>query len=122
MDYNEIVMHTGTEPSIEQHGYYEAAMKIGSHLYAAAMVLPGLRTYEEVRIDQAVQTRYDVHDQSSLIVGEIEEKLPLGLAHMPPRGHEDLSTQAYVPEQLRQPHQPTALEIQEHRVTHMPYR
>eukprot|EP00971_Amphidinium_carterae_P145749 2888487-Amphidinium_carterae.1 len=85
------------------------------------MVLPGLHTYEEVSIDQAVQTRYDVHDQSSLIIGEIEELAPLGLAHMPPRGHEELSTQAYVPKQLRQPHQATALEIQEHRVTHLPY-
>eukprot|EP00971_Amphidinium_carterae_P009425 186139-Amphidinium_carterae.1 len=70
-------------------------MKIGSHLYVAAMVLQGLHAYEEVRIDQTIQTRYDVHDQSSLIIGEIEEKLPLGLAHMPPGGHEDLSTQAY---------------------------
>eukprot|EP00971_Amphidinium_carterae_P125385 2484049-Amphidinium_carterae.1 len=47
MDYNELVMHTGAEPTIEQHGYYEAAMKIGSHLHVAAMVLPGLHTYEE---------------------------------------------------------------------------
>eukprot|EP00971_Amphidinium_carterae_P202911 4026712-Amphidinium_carterae.1 len=106
MDYNEIIMHTGTEPTIEQHGYYESAMKIGSHLYVAAMVLPGLHNYEEVRIDQAVQTRYDVHDQRSLIIDEIEE----------------LSTQAYVQKQLRQPHQPTTLEIQEHRLTNMPYR
>eukprot|EP00971_Amphidinium_carterae_P238096 4726777-Amphidinium_carterae.1 len=68
MDYNEIAMHTCTEPNIEQLGYQEPAMKIGSHLYVAAMVLPGLHTYEEVRIDQAVQTRYDVHDQSSLII------------------------------------------------------
>eukprot|EP00971_Amphidinium_carterae_P231072 4585707-Amphidinium_carterae.1 len=56
-------------------------MKIGSHLYVAAMVIPGLHSYEEVRVDRAVQTRYDVHDQTSLIIGEIEE----------------LSTQAYVP-------------------------
>eukprot|EP00971_Amphidinium_carterae_P200359 3976088-Amphidinium_carterae.1 len=44
----------------------------------------------------------------------------LGLAYVPPGG--DLSEQADVPRQLRQPHQPTALEVQEHRVTHMPYR
>eukprot|EP00971_Amphidinium_carterae_P150519 2983728-Amphidinium_carterae.1 len=64
MDYNELVMHTGAEPTIEQCGYQEPSIKIGSHLYVAAMVLPGLHTYEEVRIDQTVQTRYDVHDQS----------------------------------------------------------
>eukprot|EP00971_Amphidinium_carterae_P060321 1193629-Amphidinium_carterae.1 len=62
------------------------------------MVLPGLHTYEEVRIGQTVHTRYDVHDQSALIIGEIEEKMPLRLAHVPPGawagGHEDLSTQA----------------------------
>eukprot|EP00971_Amphidinium_carterae_P333899 6468896-Amphidinium_carterae.1 len=97
-------------------------MKIGSHLYVAAMVLPGLHTYEEVRIDQTVQTRYHVHDQSSLIIGEIEEKLSPGMVHTPPGGHEDLSIQADVPRQLRQPHQPTALEVQEHRVTHIPYK
>eukprot|EP00971_Amphidinium_carterae_P105066 2080476-Amphidinium_carterae.1 len=68
------------------------------------MVLPGLHSYEEVR------TRYDVHDQSALIIGEIEEKMTPGLAHVPPVGYEDLSTQADVPRQLRQPHQPTALE------------
>eukprot|EP00971_Amphidinium_carterae_P333463 6468236-Amphidinium_carterae.1 len=70
------------------------------------MVLPGLHTHEEVRVARSVQTRYNAHDQTSLIIGEIE----------------DLSTQAYVPQQLRQPHQPTTLEMQEHRLTHMPYR
>eukprot|EP00971_Amphidinium_carterae_P015932 314552-Amphidinium_carterae.1 len=42
MDYNELVMHTGAEPTIEQYGCQEP--------------LPGLHTYEEVRIDQTVQT------------------------------------------------------------------
>eukprot|EP00971_Amphidinium_carterae_P149956 2972697-Amphidinium_carterae.1 len=37
MDYNELVMHTGAEPTIEQCGYQEPSMKIGSHLYVAAM-------------------------------------------------------------------------------------
>eukprot|EP00971_Amphidinium_carterae_P298584 5932335-Amphidinium_carterae.1 len=37
MDYNEIVMHTGAEPTIEQYGYQELSMKIGSHLYIAAL-------------------------------------------------------------------------------------
>eukprot|EP00971_Amphidinium_carterae_P022699 447707-Amphidinium_carterae.1 len=46
-----------------------------------------------------------------------------GLAYVPPGlSGGDLSEQANVPRQLRQPHQPTALEVQEHRVTHMPYR
>eukprot|EP00971_Amphidinium_carterae_P255889 5080818-Amphidinium_carterae.1 len=43
-----------------------------------------------------------------------------GLAYVPAGG--DLSEQADVPRQLRQPHQPTSLEVQEHRITHMPYR
>eukprot|EP00971_Amphidinium_carterae_P018209 359110-Amphidinium_carterae.1 len=68
-------MHTGTEPTIEQHGYrdliQEPAVKIGSHLYVASMVLPGIHTYEEVRIDQTSA------DKSSQIIGEIEEKMPL---------------------------------------------
>eukprot|EP00971_Amphidinium_carterae_P179487 3559890-Amphidinium_carterae.1 len=62
-----------------------------------------------------------MHDQSALIIGEIDEKMNPGLAHVPPGGYEDLSEQADVPRHLRQPHQPTALEVQEHRVTHMPY-
>eukprot|EP00971_Amphidinium_carterae_P013108 258434-Amphidinium_carterae.1 len=37
MDHNEIAMHTGNEPNIEQLEYQEPAMKIGSHLYVAAM-------------------------------------------------------------------------------------
>eukprot|EP00971_Amphidinium_carterae_P009211 181562-Amphidinium_carterae.1 len=90
MDFNEIVMHTGAEPTIEQYGYQESSMKIGSHLYIAALVLPGLHSYEEVRIDQTVQTRYDVHDQSALIIGDIEEKMTPGLAHVPPGGYGDL--------------------------------
>eukprot|EP00971_Amphidinium_carterae_P218044 4328493-Amphidinium_carterae.1 len=36
MEFNEIAMHTNNDPYIEQ------LLKIGSHLYAAAMVLPGL--------------------------------------------------------------------------------
>eukprot|EP00971_Amphidinium_carterae_P260225 5162990-Amphidinium_carterae.1 len=81
MDYNEIVMHTGAEPTIEQYGYQEPSVKIGSHLHVAAMVLPGLHRYEEVRIGQTVRTRYDVHDESALIIGEIEEKMTPGLAY-----------------------------------------
>eukprot|EP00971_Amphidinium_carterae_P275084 5458032-Amphidinium_carterae.1 len=81
MDYNELVRHTGAEPTIEQYGYQEPSMKIGSHQYLAAMVLPGLHTYEEVRIDRTIPTRYDMHDQSALIIGEIEEKMTPGLAH-----------------------------------------
>eukprot|EP00971_Amphidinium_carterae_P028526 561420-Amphidinium_carterae.1 len=70
-------------------------MKIGSRLYVAAMVLPGLHTCEEFRIDQTIQTRYNVHDQSALVVGEIQEKMTPGLAQVPPGGHIDLSTDSY---------------------------
>eukprot|EP00971_Amphidinium_carterae_P144439 2862311-Amphidinium_carterae.9 len=44
--------------------------------------------------------------QSQLIMGEVE----------------DLSNQAYVPRQLRQPYQPSTIDMAEHRLTHMPYR
>eukprot|EP00971_Amphidinium_carterae_P100937 1997046-Amphidinium_carterae.2 len=40
MDFNELAMHTGNEPHIEQYGYSEPAMKIGSRRHIAAMVLP----------------------------------------------------------------------------------
>eukprot|EP00971_Amphidinium_carterae_P283162 5621530-Amphidinium_carterae.1 len=76
------------------------------HLYVAAMVLPGLRNHEEVKVDSSIRTRHAAVSQSQLISGEVE----------------DLSNQAYVPRQLRQPHQPTAMEIAEHRLTQMPYR
>eukprot|EP00971_Amphidinium_carterae_P111079 2200204-Amphidinium_carterae.5 len=46
MDFNEIVMQTGNEPYIEQSGYNEQTMRIGSHLYVAALVLPGLHNHE----------------------------------------------------------------------------
>eukprot|EP00971_Amphidinium_carterae_P169352 3355548-Amphidinium_carterae.1 len=45
-------------------------------------------------------------DSTTLIVGDIEE----------------LSQQANIPRQLRQPPQPTQQEQEEHRITHMPYR
>eukprot|EP00971_Amphidinium_carterae_P240816 4780762-Amphidinium_carterae.1 len=38
MDFNEVVMHTGNEPYIDQYGHNEQAMRIGSQLYVAAMV------------------------------------------------------------------------------------
>eukprot|EP00971_Amphidinium_carterae_P076328 1507306-Amphidinium_carterae.1 len=81
MDYNELAMHTGNEPHIEQYGYSELAMKIGSHLYVAAMVLPGLHTHEEVKVASSIRTKYSATSQPQLIIGEVE----------------DLSNQAYVP-------------------------
>eukprot|EP00971_Amphidinium_carterae_P029582 582125-Amphidinium_carterae.1 len=46
------------------------------------MVLPGLRTHEEVKVASSIRTRYSAAaSQSQLIIGEVE----------------DLSNQAYVP-------------------------
>eukprot|EP00971_Amphidinium_carterae_P352185 6492468-Amphidinium_carterae.2 len=70
------------------------------------MVLAGLHNHEEVKVARSIRTRYSAASQSQLIIGEVE----------------DLSNQAYVPSQLRQPHQPTTIKIQEHRLNHMPYR
>eukprot|EP00971_Amphidinium_carterae_P153383 3040631-Amphidinium_carterae.3 len=83
MDFNEIAMHTGIEPYIEQYGFNE-----------------------QVRAASSICTRYTATSQSQLIIGEVE----------------DLSNQAYATRQLRQPHQPTAMEVAEHRLTHMPSR
>eukprot|EP00971_Amphidinium_carterae_P000007 220-Amphidinium_carterae.1 len=55
------------------------------------MVLPGLHTPNEIQVDKAVNTRYSPTDATALIVGDIEE----------------LSQQANVPRQLRQPAQST---------------
>eukprot|EP00971_Amphidinium_carterae_P042382 832920-Amphidinium_carterae.2 len=81
-------------------------MKIGSHLYVAAMVLPGIHNHEEVQVASSIRTRYNAASQSQLIVGEVEV----------------LSNQAFVPRQLRQPHRPSTIEMQEHRLTHTAYR
>eukprot|EP00971_Amphidinium_carterae_P064393 1275356-Amphidinium_carterae.1 len=95
MDYNELAVHTGNEPHIEQYGCSERAVKIGSHLYLAAKVLPGLHNHEEAKVAGSIRTRYSATSQSQLIIGEVE----------------DLSNQAYVPRQLRQhPHLPTTIE------------
>eukprot|EP00971_Amphidinium_carterae_P012377 243549-Amphidinium_carterae.4 len=57
MDFNEIVMHTGNEPYIEQYGYSEQVIRNCSQLYVAAMALPGLHNHEEVRVDSSKRTR-----------------------------------------------------------------
>eukprot|EP00971_Amphidinium_carterae_P036685 721007-Amphidinium_carterae.2 len=72
IDFNEIVMHTGNEPYIEQYGYNEQAMRIGSHMYVAAMVLLGLHNHEEVRVASSIRTRYPAASQSQLILGEVQ--------------------------------------------------
>eukprot|EP00971_Amphidinium_carterae_P350778 6491735-Amphidinium_carterae.2 len=64
------------------------------------MVLPCLRNQS---FDSSIRT--GCTNQSQLIIGEVE----------------DLSNQACVPIHLRQPHKPTAMEIAEHQLSHMPY-
>eukprot|EP00971_Amphidinium_carterae_P349881 6491279-Amphidinium_carterae.2 len=60
-------------------------------------LLPGLRKPNEVKIDMAVNARYDPNKPTTIIspnkkcVGEVD----------------DISQQAKVPKQLRQPPQPT---------------
>eukprot|EP00971_Amphidinium_carterae_P159498 3161818-Amphidinium_carterae.1 len=94
MDCNELAMRTGNEPHIEQYGHNEPTMKTGSHLYVAAMVLPERHNHEEVQVASSICTRYSASSQSQLTIREVE----------------DLSNQAYVPRQLRHPHQPTTIE------------
>eukprot|EP00971_Amphidinium_carterae_P103248 2043633-Amphidinium_carterae.1 len=72
----------------------------------AAIVLPGLHKPADIKIDMAVNTRYDTNKPTIIIVGEVE----------------NISQQANIPKQLRQPPQPTKQEQEQHRITHMPYR
>eukprot|EP00971_Amphidinium_carterae_P350570 6491626-Amphidinium_carterae.2 len=50
--------------------------------------------------------KYDPNKPTTVNVGEVE----------------DISSQANLPKQLRQPPQPTKQEQEQHRITHMPYR
>eukprot|EP00971_Amphidinium_carterae_P243151 4828645-Amphidinium_carterae.3 len=76
------------------------------HIYTLLQFLPGLHTLNEIRLDNSVQTRYSSTSPTTLIVGDIEE----------------LSQQANIPRQLRQPAQPTKQEQEEHRIKHLPYK
>eukprot|EP00971_Amphidinium_carterae_P231083 4585980-Amphidinium_carterae.3 len=107
MDFKVKALHTCKSPYIEEGPQNEQLLKSGSHLYVAAMVIPGLHNPDEIIWDGSVGTRYT--PSSQLIIGEVD----------------DLSNQAHVPRQLRQLHQPTTLttiEMAEHSLTHMPYR
>eukprot|EP00971_Amphidinium_carterae_P182779 3627255-Amphidinium_carterae.1 len=71
MDFNEVSMHTGTRQYIEQSPHKEQLLKIGSHLYVAAMVIPGLHNPNEIIWDRSIRTRYT--PSSQLIIGEVDD-------------------------------------------------
>eukprot|EP00971_Amphidinium_carterae_P206334 4094329-Amphidinium_carterae.2 len=100
IDKNKVIVHTGDKPYIEKVGKVEQLHRLGSHLHAAAMVLPGLRKPNEIQLDKSVCTRYNPPLRSTLIVGDIE----------------DVSQQANIPKQLRQPPQPAKQEQETHRL------
>eukprot|EP00971_Amphidinium_carterae_P312913 6218539-Amphidinium_carterae.3 len=111
IDENNVTVHTtGKHPYLEKNGEFEQLHPHGAHLHSAAMVLPGLHCrlhkHNEVKIDMAVNTRYDPNKPTTIIVG----------------GVDDISQQANISKQLRQPPQPTKQEQEQHRITHMPYR
>eukprot|EP00971_Amphidinium_carterae_P083345 1649624-Amphidinium_carterae.1 len=103
---NKTPLHTGDKPYIEQFGHSEQLLHIGSRLHVASMVLPGFHTPNEIQVNNTFNTRYSPMYPTTLTVGDIEE----------------LNQQANIPRQLRQPPQPTQLEQEGHRITHMPYR
>eukprot|EP00971_Amphidinium_carterae_P292775 5812538-Amphidinium_carterae.1 len=78
----------------------------GAHLHAAAMVLPWFHKPNEIKLDETINSRFNPSKPTTLIVGEVE----------------DISQQANIPKQLRQPPQPTKQEQEQHHITHMPFR
>eukprot|EP00971_Amphidinium_carterae_P322367 6407076-Amphidinium_carterae.3 len=75
---------------------FEQLHRHGAHLSAAAIVLPGLHTPNEIKIDIAANTRYDTNKPTTIVssnersIGEVE----------------DINQQANIPKHLRQPPQP----------------
>eukprot|EP00971_Amphidinium_carterae_P298969 5939562-Amphidinium_carterae.1 len=102
IDENSVSVHTGKHPYLEKNGKFEQLHRHGAHLHAAAIVLPRLHKPADIKIDMAVNTRYDPNKPTTVIVGEVE----------------DISQQANIPKQLRQPPQPTKQEQEQHRITH----
>eukprot|EP00971_Amphidinium_carterae_P268111 5319209-Amphidinium_carterae.1 len=70
------------------------------------MVLDGFYKPHNIYLDSSFNSRYNPSLPSTALIGEVEE----------------ISQQADIPRQLRQPLQPTKKEQEEHRLTHMPYR
>eukprot|EP00971_Amphidinium_carterae_P027266 537174-Amphidinium_carterae.7 len=98
-------IHTGDKPYIEQFGHCEQLLHIGSHLHVATMAVPGFHTPNEIQLGPTINMRYSPTSSTTLIVGDIFE----------------LSQQANIPRQLRQPPQLTQQEQEAHRVAHLPY-
>eukprot|EP00971_Amphidinium_carterae_P162088 3213058-Amphidinium_carterae.1 len=106
IDDDTVAIHTGKKPRIEKNGLVEQVHSLGAHLHAAAMVLPGFHKPNEIKLDNSINSRYNPSKPTTLIIGEVG----------------DISQQAIIPKQLRQPPQPTKQEQEQHRITHMPYR
>eukprot|EP00971_Amphidinium_carterae_P286555 5689068-Amphidinium_carterae.1 len=91
IDDNNVTVHTGNNPYIKEKGLVEQLHPFRAHLHAAAMVLPGLHQPNEIKLDSLINLRYNPSLPTTLIFGDIEE----------------VSQQVNIPEQLRQPPQPS---------------
>eukprot|EP00971_Amphidinium_carterae_P301720 5994116-Amphidinium_carterae.2 len=112
LNKNNVTFHTGVIPYIEKysattgHKTWEPLRSRGAHIHAAAIVLDGFYKPHNIYLDSDFNSRYNPSLPTTVLVGEVEE----------------VSQQADIPRQLRQPPQLTKKEQEEHRLTHMPYR
>eukprot|EP00971_Amphidinium_carterae_P350019 6491346-Amphidinium_carterae.1 len=106
IDDNNVTVHTGKKLHIEKNGLLEQLHALGAHLHAAAIVPPGCHKPNQIKLDNSINSRYNPSKPTTLSDGEVE----------------DISQQATIPKQLRQPPQPTKQDQEQHRITHMPYR
>eukprot|EP00971_Amphidinium_carterae_P000881 17174-Amphidinium_carterae.2 len=79
IDEHNVTVHTGKQPYLEKNGRFENLHPHEAHLHATAIVLPGLHTPNEVKIDMAVNTKYSPNKPTTIIspnkscVGEVED-------------------------------------------------
>eukprot|EP00971_Amphidinium_carterae_P149426 2962694-Amphidinium_carterae.1 len=112
LNKNKVTFHTGVIPHIEKHSAttghktWEPLQSRGAHTHAAAIVLDGFYRPHNIYLDSGFNSRYNPSLPTTVLVGEVDE----------------VSQQADIPRQLRQPPQPTKKEQEEQRLTHMPYR
>eukprot|EP00971_Amphidinium_carterae_P348431 6490484-Amphidinium_carterae.2 len=99
IDENNVTVHMGKQPYLEKNAKFEHLHRHGAHVHAAAIVLPapGLHIPNEIEIDGAINTKCDPNKPTTIVspykscVGEVD----------------DISQQANISKQLRQPPQPT---------------
>eukprot|EP00971_Amphidinium_carterae_P244546 4855670-Amphidinium_carterae.3 len=103
---------TVTGEGLTIHGWKEVTILVGcislqisfvvANVQSALLGLPDLNK----NLDNCFKSRYNPSLPTTVLFGDIE----------------DLSQQADIPRQLRQPPQPTKQEQETHRLTHMPYK